>query len=193
MKTLNLFTLKKIKSEFSNKKIMTSEDAIDFIKQFYGDDMEIFESCFILLLNRQNMTIGYAKISQGGTVGTIVDVKLICKYAIDSLANSVILAHNHPSGNLNPSGADISITKKVKSALDILDVKLLDHVILTPESGYSLTDSDNEKSQEELCPECNGTGMIEVRDCHDDSSECCGGCFKDVECPECTGEGVFFT
>ena len=112
MKTIKLFELKKIQTEFPSVKITTPDQAADFIRQFYFDDIEIFESFFILLLNQGNKTIGYAKISQGGIAGTVVDVRIIAKYAVESLAVSVILAHNHPSGNLKPSEADLTITKK---------------------------------------------------------------------------------
>ena len=92
------YKLTKVKSDFQRVLITSSEDGANFIRQFYSDDIGIFESSFILLLDRSNHTIGYAKISQGGIVGTVVDVRLIAKYAIDSFASSVILAHNHPSG-----------------------------------------------------------------------------------------------
>lgn len=141
MTTIKLYELKKLQTEFPAKTITSSQDAADFISQFYGDDLEIFESVFILLLNKANNTIGYAKISQGGISGTVVDVRIICKYAVDSLATSVILAHNHPSGNLKSSTADIAITKKTEQALKILDITLLDHIILSADSYKSLADS----------------------------------------------------
>jgi DNA repair protein RadC len=137
------FTIKKNKSEqqFETVKICNSQNCYDYIKQFYGDDLEVWESFFILLLNRNNHTIGYAKISQGGIAGTIVDVKIIAKYCIDSLASACVLAHNHPSGNLQPSQADKDITQKVKKALELLEVTVLDHVILTTEGYYSFADN----------------------------------------------------
>lgn len=137
---IKLFELKKIQTNFVKQKITSSKQSYDFIKQFYSDDLEIFESVFILMLNRANETIGYSKISQGGICGTIIDVKILAKYVIDSLASSVILAHNHPSGNLQPSNADINITNKVKDILKLLDSNLLDHIILTKESYYSFQD-----------------------------------------------------
>lgn len=143
MKNIKLFELKKIQTEFPSVKITTPDEAADFIRQFYFDDIEIFESFFILLLNQANKTIGYAKISQGGISGTVVDVRIIAKYAIESLATSVILAHNHPSGNLKPSQMDIDITKKIKEGLKILDIKVFDHIILTTNSFYSF-ESNNE-------------------------------------------------
>lgn len=142
METVKLYELKKIQTNFPKEKITSSKHASDFIKQFYGDDIEIFESSFILLLNNSNNTIGYAKISQGGITGTVIDVRLIAKYAVESLATGVILAHNHPSGTLYPSEADINVTSKTKKALATLDIQLLDHLILTTEGYYSLADEN---------------------------------------------------
>ena len=131
---------KKTPSNFEKVKIISSNDAFKVIKQFYFDDIDIFESFFILCLNRNNQTIAYAKISQGGVNGTVVDIKLIAKYAIDCLASGVILAHNHPSGNLKPSNEDLAITKKVKEGLKILDIQVLDHLILTSQGYLSFGD-----------------------------------------------------
>ena len=131
---------KKTPSNFEKVKIISSNDAFQIIKQFYFDDIDIFESFFILCLNRNNQTIAYAKISQGGVAGTVVDIKLIAKYAIDCLASGVILAHNHPSGNLKPSNEDLAITKKVKEGLKILDIQVLDHLILTSQGYLSFGD-----------------------------------------------------
>ncbi|MBW7871520.1 MAG: JAB domain-containing protein [Flavobacteriia bacterium] len=127
-----LFELKKLQTDFPNVKITQTSEAFKFIRQFYGDDIEVFESVFILLMNRANNTIGYAKISQGGIVGSVVDIKIIAKFALDTLASGIILAHNHPSGNMTPSSADKQITRKVKSALNLIDVELLDHLIIHP-------------------------------------------------------------
>lgn len=137
-----LFELKKIQTDFPQVEITSSVDAEKFIRQFYGDDIDVFESFFILLLNRNNHTIGYAKISQGGITGTVVDVRIIAKYAIEALATGVIAAHNHPSGNLKPSDNDIAITKKIKDALNILDIQLYDHILLTKEGYFSFGDNN---------------------------------------------------
>ena len=142
MGTIKLFELKKIQTKFPSEKITSPDQAANFIRRFYFDDMEIFESFFILLLNQANKTIGYAKISQGGISGTVVDVRIIAKYAIEALATSVILAHNHPSGNLTPSQADITITEKIKAGLKILDIKVFDHLILTADSFYSMENNN---------------------------------------------------
>ena len=137
MKNINLYELKKIQTEFPSVKITDIKMAADFIRNFYSDDIGIFESSFILLLNNSLKTIGYAKISQGGITGTVIDVRIVAKYAIESLATNVIIAHNHPSGKLLPSESDLQITKKLFSALKTLDIVLQDHIILTEESYYS--------------------------------------------------------
>ena len=136
MQTMKEYQITTKSSDFPKKKIRNSEDSYEVIKQFWHEDIEIYESFFILLLNRANMTIGWAKISQGGITGTVVDVKILLKYVVDTLASGVIIAHNHPSGNLIPSPSDIDITKKVKEALSYLDSQLLDHLIITPENGF---------------------------------------------------------
>ncbi len=139
MKTA-LYSLKKNITEFEQIKITNSKDSADFIRKFYSDDLEIFESFFLLLLNRNNNTIGYAKISQGGITGTVVDVKIVAKYVVDSLASAVVLCHNHPSGNLKPSNADKDITDKIKKVLTLMDTTVLDHIILTADSYFSFAD-----------------------------------------------------
>ena len=143
-KTTPMFEIRKVanfQTEFPQVQIKTSKDAYDFISQFYGDDIEAYESFFILLLNFANKTIGYAKISQGGISGTVVDGKIVAKYAVEALASGVILAHNHPSGNTQPSQADIDLTKKMREGLKNLDIQVLDHIILCAEEKYlSLAD-----------------------------------------------------
>ena len=139
--TTKKFEIKSNETEFPKVKISSSKDAADFIRKFYSDDIEIYESFFLLLLNRANNTVGYAKISQGGITGTVVDTKIIAKYVIDTLSSAVILAHNHPSGTLKPSQADIQVTKKITKVLEMVDSKVLDHVILTDEGEYSFADN----------------------------------------------------
>lgn len=126
------FKLIRKDTDYKKIKISCSKDAAEYAHNFYGSDISMFESFFILLLNNANNTIGYVKISQGGITGTIVDIRIILKYAIESLATGVILIHNHPSGTLKPSEADKSITSKAKQALEYMDIKVLDHVIIVP-------------------------------------------------------------
>jgi DNA repair protein RadC len=127
-------------SDFERVKIQTSADAAKYISNFYSDDIHIYESVFILLLNRQNDTIGYAKISQGGISGTVVDIRIILKYAIETLASGVIMAHNHPSGQLKASPQDTQISKKLKEAMQYMDISLLDSLIITADNYYSMAD-----------------------------------------------------
>lgn len=135
------FQLKKISTDILKEKIIDSQSSARYARQFYFDDLTIYESCFIILMNRNNNTIGYVKISQGGIAGTIVDVKLIAKYALESLASTVIVVHNHPTGNLNPSEADKRLTKSLKDVLKICEVDLLDHIILTEDNYFSFADN----------------------------------------------------
>jgi DNA repair protein RadC len=133
-------TTKKYKSKFEKVKILDSNSCYDVIKKFWHKDLNVYESFFILMLNQANETIAFAKISQGGVAGTVVDVKIIAKYALDCLSPAIILAHNHPSGNPTPSRADINITKKIKEGLKLLDIAVLDHLILFNNSYTSMAD-----------------------------------------------------
>jgi DNA repair protein RadC len=98
------------------------------------------EEFWILLLNRQNRIIKEIQISKGGIAGTIVDAKLVFKSAIDHLASGVILSHNHPSGNIQPSQEDITLTRKLAQGAKSLDFEVLDHLIITDNSYYSFAD-----------------------------------------------------
>ena len=80
------------------------------------------------------------KVSQGGIAGTIIDVRIVMKAAIENLASSIILAHNHPSGSLSPSDSDLEITKKIKAAGVVMDIPVLDHLIVTSSAYYSFAD-----------------------------------------------------
>ena len=127
---------------FPKKKISCSTDAYDYVMKFYKSDILAYESAFALYLNQGGMTIGFAKISQGGITGTVMDIKMIVKYAIDLFAQSIIIVHNHPSGNLTPSQQDIIITRKINNAAETLELKLLDHLILTDKGYISLKDEN---------------------------------------------------
>lgn len=128
------------KCEFEQKKIMSSSDVYDYAKQFYFDDLLIYESSFIVLANRANKVLGYAKISQGGVAGAVVDTKIVAKYAIESLCTGVFFIHNHPSGNVKPSVEDKHITEKLKKALSLFDIKLVDSIIISEDSFFSFCD-----------------------------------------------------
>ena len=110
------------------------------MRSIWSDDLEIREEFNILLLNRANHVLGWFNVSVGGTSATVIDPKLIFSVALKCNASGVILAHNHPSGNLNPSDADLNLTTKLKEGGKILEIKILDHIILTSESYYSFAD-----------------------------------------------------
>lgn len=128
------------KQDFESAKIISSIDSYEFAKKFYHEDILIYESAFIILLNSANYAIGYAKISQGGVCTTQVDIRLVAKYAIDSLAAGVIFIHNHPSGNILPSNADHKITSQLGNGLNFLGIKLLDSIIISDTGYYSMID-----------------------------------------------------
>jgi DNA repair protein RadC len=119
-------------------KITGSSDAASIFIPLLGDlDHEEF---WILLLNRYNKVIDKFMASKGGITGTVIDVRSIMKTAIDKLATSMILCHNHPSGNLSPSDADHQITQKLKEAGKIMDIQVLDHLIITQQKYFSFAD-----------------------------------------------------
>lgn len=100
-----------------------------------------YEEFWVLLLNRNNRIISSERISQGGVSGTVVDVKLIFKFALDRLASSIILCHNHPSGNTQPSAEDIRVTEKCKAGGAVLGIDVLDHIIVAGDAYYSFSDN----------------------------------------------------
>ena len=121
-------------------KVISSKDAADFFRQIWSERMQYIEEFYMLLLNRSNSIIGYLKLSEGGCSGTVVDAKIVFQAALKANAQSIIMCHNHPSGNLKPSSEDISLTKKICEAGKALDISVLDHVILTYESYFSFAD-----------------------------------------------------
>lgn len=122
-------------------KITSSKDAYDILYNNWDlDKIELLEQFKILLLNRANKVIGIFQVSSGGIAGTVADPKLIFSTALKACASSIILSHNHPSGNLQPSPQDIELTKKIKTGGSYLDIMVLDHVIITPDRYYSFAD-----------------------------------------------------
>ena len=130
-----------IKVKFNKGKKMfgavnSSDEVAKFLKTLYGSDIETQEKVIILYLNKRNEIIGYYKHSVGGIDSSIMDLKLIISTALKSLATSMILSHNHPSGNKNPSEIDKGITTKINTAAKGSDIRVLDHVIVTKNNGY---------------------------------------------------------
>ena len=120
------------------KKISSSNDAFEILHAELSDLNT--EEFWIILLNRANRVIKKSKISSGGISGTVADTRVIFKSANDNLASAIILAHNHPSGNLKPSQADINLTKKLRESGTVLDIPVLDHIIIAENSYFSFVD-----------------------------------------------------
>ncbi|MBL7864479.1 MAG: JAB domain-containing protein [Cyclobacteriaceae bacterium] len=119
-------------------KVSSSKDAVDVLRAHWDISRIEFQEQFkVLLLNRANKAIGICEISTGGVSGTVADPKLIFAAALKACASSIIVAHNHPSGNLSPSQSDIDLTRKLKEGGKLLEIQMLDHVILTVEGYYS--------------------------------------------------------
>lgn len=121
----------------SKIKISSSKDSYDFLSQIFDQDsIEFQEQFYMLLLNRTCMILGWVKISMGGTAGTVVDPKIVFSLALQTNAHSIILSHNHPSGNIKPSENDISLTKRLSASASLLEIRLLDHIIVSPFGEY---------------------------------------------------------
>lgn len=123
----------------SNKPIVTTAlDAYNvFIEFFPVNTIGLQERFLIMYLNNAGRVLGIYPVSVGGVTGTIVDIKLILSVGLKTVASGMMLAHNHPSGSLKPSQADIEVTRKIKDAARLLDIKLLDHIIISPiENDY---------------------------------------------------------
>jgi len=120
-------------------KISCSRDISELFKPLLSDlDHEEF---WVVFLNRSNRILNHIRISSGGISGTVTDVKMIMKKAVEHLASGIIICHNHPSGNLQPSESDVKITQKIKEAGNIFDIHLLDHIIVSEKDYYSFADN----------------------------------------------------
>ncbi len=124
----------------SKRHITGSDIAYNIIKQFYNSDINIYETVYAIFLNTANSVIGVAKIGQGGLSSSIVETRIIYKIAIDLLSSGVILVHNHPSGEIKPSDIDKAITNKLKKGLKTLDIRLLDHLVISNKDYFSFAD-----------------------------------------------------
>lgn len=129
------------RSKIASKTIESSNDAFKLLKQYWNENtIELFEEFKIILLNRANHVLGIYPVSSGGVSSTVADAKLIFSVALKTMASSIILAHNHPSGKLKPSDADKILTKSLVKAGEVLQINVLDHVILTTSGYYSFAD-----------------------------------------------------
>jgi DNA repair protein RadC len=135
---LELGSRRQVSSSKTKKKVSTSQDIYEIFGPRIGDLNH--EEFWLMCLNRNNAIIGTTRIGSGGISATVADIRIMLKYAIENYASSMILCHNHPSGNLKPSNADIKLTSAVKEAASFMDIALLDHIIVTDSSYYSFAD-----------------------------------------------------
>lgn len=119
--------------------IKCSKDVADIFRPLLSDLS--YEEFWVLFLNRSNKVIDRIKLSQGGISGTVTDIRIIMKKAVENLASGIIVCHNHPSGNLAPSDSDTKITRKIREAGNLMDIQLLDHLIISDRDYYSFADN----------------------------------------------------
>ncbi|MDD3685706.1 MAG: DNA repair protein RadC [Bacteroidales bacterium] len=136
---LELGKRRKLEEVVTKRSISTSDDAFEYYQPLLGDLKH--EEFHVLFLTRANTFIDSVCISSGGTVGTVMDIKILMRHALDKLAQSVIVAHNHPSGNNQPSTQDKQITRKIKDACALFEIALLDHIIIADKSYFSFADA----------------------------------------------------
>ena len=140
MAALELGRRRRSEEALDKKKIISSVSAFELMQPIIGDLQH--EEFWIIYLNNSNKVIQKNQLSKGGITGTLVDVRLVLKNALEVGATGIILAHNHPSGNLKPSEADKQLTNKLKVASESLDIKVLDHVIVTEKAYFSFADEN---------------------------------------------------
>lgn len=126
----------RIKSPFWTKVNSSRDAAVLLYEHWDKDDIHIRETANVLFLNNANKVKGMYRLSSGGLTGTLIDIRLIFAIALKSLSAAIVLAHNHPSGALIPSLGDRKVTQKIKKAAQLLDVKVLDHLIIAPDGDY---------------------------------------------------------
>lgn len=136
---LELGRRRSAQSERIVQQISSSKAAYEVIKAKLQDLPH--EEFWVMFLSRNNKVLDTQMIGRGGISGTVADVRVILKMALENLASGIILAHNHPSGNLSPSNADMSLTHKVKESAKLMDIAVLDHLIVTDISYYSFADN----------------------------------------------------
>jgi hypothetical protein len=121
--------------------ITSPEKMVEVMRSIFDADTILWtEEVIMVCLNRANDVVGYYKVSSGGFSGSVLDPRVVMTIALNNASSSIILAHNHPSGNLKPSEGDKAITEKIRKACAFFDMKLLDHLIITDESYFSFNE-----------------------------------------------------
>ena len=137
---LELGRRRRLEEALKEFKISSSKQVFELMQPIIGELQH--EEFWILFLNNSNKVLFKDQLSKGGLTGTLVDVRLVFKKAIELHATAIILCHNHPSGKINPSNADKQITQKLKQAGETLDIKVLDHLIITENAYFSFADEN---------------------------------------------------
>lgn len=141
MERVSVFRSHLVKEEgmtFKPVHATSGEHVAKFFRNIYQEGtIGVKERMYALYLNNALETVAFQLLGEGSITACIVDIRLLCKGALDNLAVRVVLCHNHPSGNLKPSPSDLKLTEKCKKALDVFDITLLDHIILTEDGFYS--------------------------------------------------------
>jgi len=143
---MSIFKVSEIQLRYKHSKrrsilpfVRSADDAYCVLRNQWDENrIDLAEDFKILLLNRSLQALGICPISSGGTAGTFANPKLVFAAALKANASSIVLAHNHPSGNLQPSNSDITLTRKFENGGKILDIEVVDHIILTSEGFYSI-------------------------------------------------------
>lgn len=124
------------------EKVTSSSEAFKYLKSIWNDDINWRETFYVLYLDRKNSVIGYHVHSIGTDTGTLVSSKLLLAVALKTNSSSMLLFHNHPSGNLRPSQADLNMSRKIKKAAELFDIEVLDSIIVSSgDSYYSMSDA----------------------------------------------------
>ena len=132
-------------TRIGNKPIVTSLDAYEILRLYYDPNtVALQESFVVIFLNNQNFVKGIHRLFVGGIASTIVDIRLIFSIALKSASSSIVISHNHPSGVLKPSQQDLALTKRIREGCQMFEIKLFDHLILSPYGNYySMADEGN--------------------------------------------------
>ncbi len=120
-----------------------SQTLSDMLRTIWPPDLDVRERFFVIAVNNANYPISYYELSSGGIAATIVETSFLLAFAALSGSRKIIIAHNHPSGTMTPSNEDIKVTKKIDAALNHIDIKILDHIILVPNEGEYYSFADN--------------------------------------------------
>lgn len=131
---------KEVETSYKRVQLKSAKDVADYVRPLISETLMAFETFMVLGLNKKNNTIGWGLVAQGGISSVLVDMRVLFKMAIDMCATQIIVVHNHPAGTALPSAEDRALTKRVANGCELLDIKLLDHVIITNNDHYSFAD-----------------------------------------------------